>query len=72
MPPKDIHCPKCDSQRFIIAYHDYTIADFSTEGAIEGHPFVRSGGESFDSIFCDECSEPIEGDLIQTIREEVI
>jgi hypothetical protein len=68
----NIRCPKCGSFRFTIVYHNYTVVDFSEEGAIEDHPFIENGGRSFDLIFCDECSEPVGGDLIQQILKEVI
>lgn len=68
----NIRCPKCGGSKFVVVYRHYTVADFSQEGAIEDHPFLSNGGESFDSIFCDNCSEPVEGDMIQEILKEVV
>jgi len=68
----NIRCPYCDNPKFVIVHHKNIVVDFSQEGAIENHPFVTDGGESFDSISCDNCFELIEGDLVHDILREVI
>lgn len=69
---KEFKCPECGNTKFVVVYRHYTVVDFSQEGAIEGHPMIENGGESFDSIFCDNCSEPVEGDTIQEMLKEII
>ncbi len=66
----NIRCPKCGGAKFTIVHRKYTVVDFSREGAIEDHPYLSNGGELFDSVFCDDCSEPIEGDMAQQILRE--
>ncbi|KKL28975.1 hypothetical protein LCGC14_2369760 [marine sediment metagenome] len=68
----NIRCPECGSPKFTIVHRDYTIADFSKEGAIEDHPFISNGGRTYSSIICDNCAEPIEGELEREILKEVI
>lgn len=69
---KQFKCPKCGGMKFTLVHRHYTVADFSGEGAIEGHPFLFSGGKIYDSMFCDNCAEPIEGDLEQEMLKEVV
>lgn len=69
---KEFGCSKCNSTRFVVVHRHYTVADFSQEGAIEGHPAISRGGDIFDSIFCDNCSEPVEGETIQEMLREII
>lgn len=68
---KEFKCPKCGGTKFTVVYRHYTVADFSQEGAIEGHPMISSGGIRFDSIFCDNCSEPVEDEVAQEMLREV-
>ncbi len=69
---KEFKCPKCGSMKFTLVYRRYTVADFSQEGAIEGNPMISPGGVSFDSLFCDNCAEPVEGEMVQEMLQEVI
>ena len=69
---KEFKCSKCGNTKFVVVYHHHTVADFSQEDAVEGHPMISNGGESFDSIFCANCFEPVEGDMTQEMLREII
>ncbi len=45
----------CGSMKFILTQKRETSADFSGEGAIEGHPFISTLGLHFVSIECFSC-----------------
>lgn len=68
---REFNCT-CGSKQFTLVRRTYTEVDFSQEGAIEGHPFIRSAGELFDGFVCYECGAVVPDDQAQEMLKEVI
>jgi len=62
----------CGCKQFTLVKRKYTEVDFSQEGAIEGHPFIRNAGELFDSLLCFECGEAVSDEQAQEMLKEII
>lgn len=62
----------CGSRQFTLVRRHYTEVDFSQEGAIEGHPFIRDAGGRFDSFICFNCGEEVPGEQAQEMLGEVL
>lgn len=62
----------CGSKQFTLVKRTYTVVDFSQEGAVEGHPFIRSSGELFNNFLCYECGAEVPDEQAQEMFKEVV
>ena len=69
--PKQFSCV-CGSRNFTLHWKTMTEVDFSQEGAVEGHPFLRNVEERFDSFICFECGEEVPEEQAQEMLKEVL
>jgi len=65
-------CPNCGSKQFTLVKKRYTEVDFSQEGAVEGHPFLHSTREEFNSFICAKCGGVIHEEQSQEMLREVL
>lgn len=70
--PKQFKCPECGSQNFTLARRVLTEVDFSCEGAVEGHPFLRNVSKVFDGFVCSGCGEDVPEEQAQEMFQEVM
>lgn len=68
---KEFSCFICGGKEFTLIKRTYTKVDFSQEGVIEGHPFIRNAGEQFDSIICFNCCEIVPDEQAQEMLKEI-
>lgn len=69
---KQFSCPKCGSKEFTLVRRQLTAVDFSQEGAIEGHPFLRQSSNQFECFLCADCGEEVPEEQAQEMLIEVV
>lgn len=69
--PKQFSC-MCGCKNFTLHRRRMTEVDFSQEGAIAGHPFLRNAGERFESFICFDCGAEVPDKQAQAMLKEVI
>lgn len=70
--PKQFGCPQCGSKQFVLVRNSGTLVDFSREGAVEGHPFLKNVGEESCLFKCDRCGTTVPDEQAQEMLKEVI
>ncbi len=62
----------CGSNKFQVTKVENITVDFSSEGAIEGHPFITRSGMGAQVITCAQCHMKLATDVVTEMLMEII